>query len=40
MNTKVIKFPEPTEVDKQFLELEKQRELIREQKRLLDERKK
>jgi|TARA_B100001093_G_C26106826_1_gene709222 hypothetical protein len=38
--TKVIKFPEPSEIDKQFLELERQKELIREQRRLIEERKK
>ena len=33
---KVVKFPKPlSDIDRQFLELEKQRELIREQARQL-----
>jgi hypothetical protein len=35
----VIKMPQLSEVDRQFIVLEKQQELIREQKRLIDERK-
>jgi hypothetical protein len=35
----VIPIPQLSEIDKQFIALEKQQELIREQKRLIDERK-
>jgi hypothetical protein len=35
----VIPIPQLSELDKQFITLEKQQELIREQKRLIDERK-
>ena len=35
----VIPIPQLSEVDKQYITLEKQQELIREQKRLIDERK-
>ena len=35
----VIPIPQLSEVDKQYITIEKQQELIREQKRLIDERK-
>ncbi len=34
---KIIQFPKTSEVDKQFLQLEQQRELIRQQKKLIAE---
>tara|TARA_B100000780_G_scaffold263898_1_gene218130 strand:- start:405 stop:536 length:132 start_codon:yes stop_codon:yes gene_type:complete len=38
MPDKVVTFPQTSEVDRQFLELERQREAIREQARLIMER--
>jgi len=35
----VIPIPQLSEVDKQYITIEKQQEIIREQKRLIDERK-
>jgi len=35
MTTNVVKFPQPSEADKQFLELEKQREAIKQQTKLI-----
>ena len=35
MENSVVKFPTPTEVDKQFLELEKQKKQIELQKKLI-----
>ncbi len=34
---KVIQFPKTSEIDKQFLQLEQQRELIQQQKKLIPE---
>lgn len=39
MNTNVIPLPQLSEVDKQYLLLEKQRKEILEQRKLIDERK-
>ncbi len=37
-NEKVVKFPEPlSDLDRQFLELEKQQELIREQTKRIED---
>ncbi len=36
MDDNVISFPQLSEIDKQFLELEKQRELIFEQRELIE----
>jgi hypothetical protein len=39
MNTNVIPLPQLSEIDKQYLLLEKQRKEILEQRKLIDERK-
>jgi|TARA_R110000822_G_scaffold78127_3_gene187289 hypothetical protein len=35
MNKNVIKFPQPSEIDKQFIELEKQNKEIASQRKLI-----
>tara|TARA_X000001036_G_scaffold233428_1_gene217953 strand:- start:133 stop:261 length:129 start_codon:yes stop_codon:yes gene_type:complete len=37
MMDNILQFPQTSEIDKQFLQLEKQRELIRQQKKLIAE---
>ena len=36
--TKVVKFPDQSELDKQFVSLEKQQQKIKEQQKLIQER--